>query len=367
MKKFTKLFILLILVGMSGTFALEVTGNAPTTGNGAVDSVIGTAFSAALLELKDQVKDIDAKPEKLMRGFADASVFASQGATQRGYGEPKLFTFTAGAMVGAKIGANLNGIADSIENSADDLKKDGDISLGLNIQAISGQFNLNTSTFLLAGLDLGVRGGYFKLNDTDIQDMGTIGLETFSVGIVANYQLIKEKTIVPVVLKWRGLSLGTGVIYQNTKLNYGMKLDSITQDIGIGGASGTIKIDPKLAFDMTIKTFTVPLEATTAVQLLSFLNITLGAGADFAFGKNDIKLGIDSDINMKNLPGGVTQTKAGKLKVSGGGDMAPTLFNFKVMTGIGFKFGPVIIDVPVTLYPIGGTGASVGVTLGFTL
>jgi hypothetical protein len=47
--------------------------------------------------------------------------------------------------------------------------------------------------------------------------------------------------------------------------------------------------------------------------------------------------------------------------------MSPTFFNFKIMTGIGFKIGPVFLDIPVTYYPGKETNASVGVTLGFTL
>jgi hypothetical protein len=47
--------------------------------------------------------------------------------------------------------------------------------------------------------------------------------------------------------------------------------------------------------------------------------------------------------------------------------MATTFFNPKLMTGIGFKIGPVILDVPVSLYFREEIGANVGVTLGFSL
>jgi hypothetical protein len=52
----------------------------------------------------------------------------------------------------------------------------------------------------------------------------------------------------------------------------------------------------------------------------------------------------------------------GTIHVRGGGDMAPTIFNPKIMTNIGFKFGPVILDVPVTYYF--GNGFNAGITLG---
>ena len=47
-------------------------------------------------EVNNALGKIDAKPEDLIKAFATASVYASHGATQRGYGEPKLFAFTIG-------------------------------------------------------------------------------------------------------------------------------------------------------------------------------------------------------------------------------------------------------------------------------
>jgi hypothetical protein len=362
--KFAAFFVLFALIGASGAFALDirdspptVTGTEPLATN--VNTAIGTAWTQVITELDRQVGGIDAKPEDLIKGFADASVFASQGATQRGYGEPKLFAFTIGPMVGVKIGTGLGEIASVIDTIADDLQKDGDLNLGLNIQAISGQFTLNTSRFLLKGLDLGVRFGVMKLDDSLLPGFS---FNTLSFGVVGNYQILKEKTLVPVLVKWRGVSLGTGFIFQNTKLSYGMDLDPISENLG--GSYGSVKFDPKLVFDMDTTTFTIPLEANTAIQLFSFLNIHLGVGADLAFGKNDMKLGLEGDVTLEGLPGGITQNQAGSLGVSGGGDMAPSFFNFKLMTGLGFKFGPAVLDIPVTLYLGDGTGANVGVTIG---
>jgi hypothetical protein len=359
--KFAAFFVLFVFMGVSGAFALNVTGTAPETGIPSLDTAIGGVFRDALDEIRDQIGGIDTKPEKLIKSFADASVFASQGATQRGYGEPKLFAFTLGPMVGVKVGTDLGEIAGLIDTFADDLQKEGDLGLGLNVQAISGQFTLNTSRFLLDGLDLGVRFGVMKLDD-----ISGFGFETLSFGVVGSYQILKEKTLVPVLLKWRGVSLGTGIIYQHTKLKYSMELDPISGagfDFIDGSYSGTIAIYPKLGFDMTTDTVTIPLEATTAVQLLSFLNIHLGVGADLAFGKNDLGLGLSGDVSLEStgLPFVAT---TGSLGVSGGGDMAPSFFNFKLMTGLGFKFGPVVLDIPVTLYLGDGTGANVGVTIG---
>jgi hypothetical protein len=101
---------------------------------------------------------------------------------------------------------------------------------------------------------------------------------------------------------------------------------------------------------------------------LYFLNIPLGVGVDLAFGKSDIRLGLDSDISLQgsfNHESGATvyQDKPGSFSVTAGGDMSPKFFQPKLMTGLGFTLGPVVIDIPVTWYFL-DHGASVGVTLG---
>ncbi|GHT52772.1 hypothetical protein FACS1894106_2200 [Spirochaetia bacterium] len=366
------LAVIFALTGTPGAFALDVTGTAPQVGGSTgFESALQTALNDAWDNLIDSLgnnevlKNLKSKPEDLIKGFGTSSIYASQGATQRGYGQPKYFTFTVGSMVGIKTGTGVGGLGDYFNNISGELEK-GDIDLGLNVQAISGQFNLNMSSWLVKKLDLGVRFGYFKLEEGLLNNvLPGFAFDTFSIGLVANYQLFQEQTLVPVVLKWRGLSLGTGLIYQKTNMGFGMDLGlNDTVDLGHGAS---LKFDPKLTFNMETDTVTIPIEATTAIQLLSFLNITLGAGADLGFGTNKLNLGVTSDADLENLPSGVTQTKAGNLKISSGGEMPPQVFNFKLMTGVGFKFGPVILDVPLTWYPGKDTGLSLGVTMGFTL
>jgi hypothetical protein len=278
-------------------------------------------------------------------------------------------------MVGLKAGSNLGESKDYFTNITNELEDEGDLALGANIQALSGQFNLNTSRFLLDGLTLGVRFGMMRLPEgvlSDNPDFSNLTFDTLSFGVVGSYQVLKEKTIVPVLLKWRGLSLGTGFIYQHTGITFATKVSGdYDYDFAAGADEGTLTLDPKLEFSMTTDTFTIPLEVTTAIQLLTVMNIHLGLGADLAFGKNDMSLGLSGDVNLEDLPTDfIQQTEPGNLSVKGGGKMAPTIFNFKIMTGFGFKFGPVILDFPVTLYPLligGGTGANVGFTLGVSL
>ncbi|MDR2079080.1 MAG: hypothetical protein LBP74_05105 [Treponema sp.] len=331
--------------------ALEVKGTAPQGPN---QADINKAFNEILGEINDEIRDIDAKPEKFIQGFADASTFSALGATQRAYGEYKLWAFTVGPMAGVRVpGSSYFNAVSEIQNIGNTLEEDGDIRMGFNVQGITGQFGLNTSAFLLDKLYLGLRFGYFNLTAVENLDF-----ETFHIGVTGNYQLLKGITVGSGLLRWRGVNAGTGLIFQSTTMGYTYQLDR--QEGTITGG-GKIYVDPAINFDMGISTFVIPLEVNTSAQLLWVLNLNLGLGVDVAFGENATTLGMSGEINGDRASG---ITKPGYLTIDAGGSMGPTVFNPKLMANLGFKFGPVIIDVPLTCYFVGGPGLSAGVTLG---
>jgi len=369
------LSVILFLVGTVSAFAIDVSGTPPTfSGTGAdvstFNTAISNAFNQALGEVRDMVKDIDSKPEKFIQSWGNSQVFASHGATMRGYGEYKLFTFSVGSMVGAQLPSSIFNIMNEFENIPKKLNDDKDISLGGNPQMLNARLGINTSKFLLKDLYLGLHLGFIKL-DGDNLGLKDFNFESFTLGVTANYQLIPHLKLAGGLLQWRGVNVGSGLIYSGTKIGYSMKLDSQKQSFSgsynIGGYNGTITgdiiIDPKVILDMNISTITIPLEATTAVKLLWFLNIPFGVGVDLGFGKSDMKVGMEGDVNVTGIPSAANLSSTpGNLSVTAGGDMAPKFFNPKLMTGVGFNFGPVVIDIPLTFYL--DNGYNVGVTVG---
>jgi hypothetical protein len=385
--KLAAVCIFLLVLGVMPASGIDVKGKAPSFGvkDPTYDSIvkklnteIENVFNKALDDLNKEVGAIDSKPEKFIQAWGNSSIFASHGAPQWGYGGYEHVAFTFGPMIGIQLPGSPFKVADDMKNIADTLKEERDLKIGLNPQVINGRFGLNTSKFLLKNLYLGVKFGYIKL-DSLIEGFS---FDEMSLGLTANYQLVPRKKMAGGLVVWRGLNLGTGFIYQNTNIGYKMKLDSIEPAAieisnlqlpggvlvpsNISGSVG-LKIDPSISLDMDITTFTIPLEAVTSVRLLWFLNFALGVGADFGFGKSDMKMGVIGDITpvFKDVPDGlITQNSSGNISASEGGDMAPGLFNPKLMGGLGLSLGPVIIDVPVAWYFM-DNGYSVGVTLGF--
>jgi hypothetical protein len=347
-----------ILAGLSGirVFAVDVSGEAPIISNPLYQPALDLAFQTILGNVNSEIMGIKTEPEKLLRSFADASVFSSSGATQRAFEGYDWFAFTLGAMGGVVLpGSRLN--ADTFSGIGDTLKDKGDVTAGLNIQAINAQIGVNTSAFLLKNLYLGLKFGYFGLGSFD-----SFKYESFQIGAVANYQAVRGITLVQNRFSWNGLNLGSGFIYQRTNFKFNYALDSREELFTAGSPNdSSLTVQPELVFEMLINTFVIPMEVNTSFQIL-FFNINFGLGMDLAFGKNHTTMDMSGTIEASG-PGFTTLTP-GYLTVDGGGDISPSIVNPKLMMNLGFKFGPVILDVPLTYYFLMGYGLNLGVTLG---
>jgi len=364
MRKTFVAVIMLILTGMTPLFALDVTFTPPKFGGNSpiVDEVnrqLENIFAQYGNEIGNTLRFIDIDPKGFTGAFATSSVFASTGATQRGYGGYDKFAVTLGAMGGIMV-PNLFNFLGDIRVLLDNVEELSNLKLGFNPQVMNAQIGFNTS-FLLDKLYLGLKLGYFNLS------AGPIAFSTPSIGVMANYQLLPQIRIPAGIILWRGINLGAGLIYQNTNMEIGIPLPSKTQSINmLGYTVTTMKIDSKLILNFAENTFTIPLEAVTSLRLLGFLNLSLGLGADLGFGSADFRLTGNATAVFQDLPDFLTPTQNAALSASTGGKSPPDLFNLKLMTGLGFSIGPVILDIPVTFYPV-NSGYNFGVTLGFIM
>jgi len=365
--------VLLVFAMAIPAFAqqLHVTGTPPEVSGSSVSGFnnanIATAFSQILTELNSQFSNISYNnPQKFLQGMGNSSVYASHGATTRAYGGYKRFSATLGSTVGLQLPESLLTIYDNVDGISDSLEREGDINLGYSPNFFNASVGINMGVIKFLpkhlgflkrdNLYVGLRAGYFSLPPGFLED---ISYKSLTLGITANYQLIP--TVGVGVIKWRGVNLGTGFIYNSSSFGIsGLPMGGEIKKPIVSGYN--LVIEPKAYMNMDVTTYTIPLEAVTAIKLLIF-NIPFGLGADIAFGKASADFGLSSDVNYDNLPSGYTQVKKGDITVSGGVSNSPSIFNFKIMTGIGVNFGPVVLDVPITIYPA-VNGYSFGITAG---
>lgn len=361
LKLFFVVTCLLAFFGTQNLFALTINDVRPTFNNSTFQGFFDTEWTNAIQSINDEIGDISDNPKKLGSAFANAGVFANHAATQRGYQGYDLFAVTVGTMFATQLPTMDFG---KLGDIGDDLTNNGDVEAGIGWQIWAAQAGVN-SKFLIDGLYLGFKFGYMKY-DLPV-DPHTSQIKYLSLGVVANYQIFNEISLMGLVV-WRGLSVGSGLLYQKNNTAFIYNAEQVTEQIpydlggGITGTS-TLILDPRVKLGLDANLVTIPVELTTAVRLLYFLNISVGFGFDINFGASDLRVTLDSTIDTTDLPAGVTQTSEGSLSTNAGAGAKPKAFAAKAMAGIGFGVGPVMVDIPVTYYF--NNGLSVGVSVGF--
>ncbi len=138
--------------------------------------------------------------------MANSAVYSNHSSTQRGYQGYDLFALSVGSMIGFQAPSNDPEAYKDLES---DLKRDGDINAGANLQAWSCQLGLNTSKYLVEDLYMAFKFGILKY-DMSAGEGNKLDFDYFTVGLLANYQLVRGGSAGLGFLKWRGLSIGSG-------------------------------------------------------------------------------------------------------------------------------------------------------------
>lgn len=337
---------------------------------------VKSAFDSTLGQARRQLNGFGSQKD-LAQGMANANAYSANSATLQGYPNYDLFAVSSGFMMAAQLPSVDPG---SIGDIADDISDKGDIYAGLAASYSYLNLGLNCK-FLMPGLYLNVKYGGLS------QSVSDFSLDYMVLGIGASYKLMEPKSLAGVI-KWRGVSVGTGFYMQMDKLTLKVKVDTFATDAhfreavlsgasspqdsadkeailtemgyGKGSPDAHVLINPAFKMGLDVSTYTIPFEANTAVALLwGLVNLNFGVGMDLNFGNAKIVLEGASDANIKGNSDKVTFDKA-TVTVDGSSENGPSLARLRAMTGIGLGLGPVKIDVPILYYL--NSGFAFGVT-----
>lgn len=373
MKRLLIICFATLLIAVQPLLAATITGTAPQLQvniSGSWYPVdVSTEFNQALTDANAELAKYKDQ-EQLAIGFANANAYSTSVATQQGYQNYSLFAITTGVMVAAQAPTNNIDYYKS-GKMEDDIKAKGDLYAGV---AGSAALNVGINVgFLVPGLYVNAKFG--KFNSAWVYDNDDFSFNTFVVGAGITYSLFDEMGIG--LARWRGLTVGTGLVYQTTDVSYRVKLDSKYQPFTITNVGGTgsnvtgnVVVDPTFDITLDMYTLSVPFEINTAVQLLWLFNLNLGAGIDLVTGNSDLVLKSAADATIEDIAVDGAQLQKEQYQVTPGNltidgqtlGKKPKLARARIMTGIGFNFGPVKIDVPIIYYL--DSGAAIGVTAG---
>lgn len=345
MKKILTIFaVLFFAVSAASAFTVTVDFGV----NPALDD-LKTAIENKL-KLDDQLGKYSNMP-KLARGFANANTYASGASTLRGYQGYDLFGVSIGTMFSLQAPSSSLTFYKDLQDDLDD----GDMYAGMGANLLSGQVGINLS-FLVNDLYLAFRFGKFNTTLGGKEDDFKLGLDSGLFGILLNYQLIGQQSILGRSMLWRGVSVESGFIYSKNKTSFYQGMDSIEVDDG-ASTPITAEVDPSFSFIIDNKSYIIPVEAYTSIRLLYVLNLGIGAGFDFVAGGSS-RLSLDSDGNA--IVRGTDEK--GIITIDSGTKSDADKFRGKVMANIGLSAGPVFIDMPVTVYM--DNGYSIGLSAG---
>ena len=366
MKKFFLCFLILSLT-VSGTLFAQVVDYIPPKLDGEhediddINAELAKLFDDLAHEIREELGVMITSPEKLIGAFANSSVFASAGATQRGYAGYRALAVSAGPMLGFQLPVSPTDFIKDVDGAMDNLFTDSDVALGANVQLMNAQIGINLSRFLLNGLYVGAKVGFMNL---PIEDYN---FSTLSVGGMVNYQLLRRFSLPLRFIQWRGINIGTWLIYQTTTLDFDYPLETEleggSETIEVMGHVVSVDTEANMHMKFNIRTYTIPVEVMTSIRLLWFLNLAVGAGVDIGFGSASLNVGGSMVTHFTELPEDMEQERPGTVSINMGGSAGPTAINPKIMAGVGFTLGPLFLDFPLTYYP-SDNGYNFGVTVG---
>lgn len=342
-----RLFIiyLVIVLPTVNLYALTVTVD---FGDATINSVLKTPVENAITSA---VSKYDYMPE-LTRAFGNANTYASHAATLRGYQGYDLFAISAGSMVSVQSPKDDPKFYKKIKDELDF----GDLYAGVGGNPAVIQVGINLG-FIIEDLYLSFKFGKFSynVNTSDYK----IDYKSNLSGLMLNYQLFKEKSILSRALLWRGISLGSGFIYSNNIVSFNKDLDLLT--VTSGGY--TALVDPSVDLVLDTKSIVVPVELYTSIRLFYLLSLGVGAGVDYVpYGKTNFKLKSAGSVLITAAPAGVGTVGATSIEANTN-DIEPDKLRSKIMANIGIGIGPFFIDMPASYY-FTDNGYAVGLSTG---
>ena len=347
----TALIVLLLLLTTATAWG-QVTIVAPTVSGANTDFVealqdeINNAIDILETDVISEIEQYFDLP-LLAQGVADSGAAASHIGTQRSFIDYQRFAIVVGGGLAASL---YTTDPDIITDLADEIEQ-GDVYAGAAIQPIVVSFGFRPR-FISDRLYTNVKLGYADVGDGDIAD--GVAFNSLSLGLLANYRLIETRSLGAGVLRWRGISLGSGVVYQRNELEIDLDFGEVDEpiDVDAGGVERSLimTLDPVLTAKVTSDSIVVPLEVTTGLRIAWLLDLNVGAGIDLSFGNSEITLGINSPVILDGDTSDIEVTP-GSIAVNEGtkGD-GPEFVRPRLTAGVGLNLGPVKVDFPLMYY-----------------
>lgn len=281
-------------------------------------------WDSALSEIESNLnKDFPSapNPSRLMKGIANSSVLSGKGVGSDYASRMKV------ALIGGGVGVGVDLEADkSTDSPFSGTNAQVGIMLGTNLGWLDAE--------KILGLETEKLNVYFNIFGYDLthrfDDIDQAELKTRSAGFHVSYDIVPSRG--SHLFRWGGVKLHAGYEYNFTNLEFSTSIkENINEDLGAPGTvEGSLEANPHAG--ITATTHSIPLEASTNVQLLYFLSLYTGAGVDINFGKARGIGSLNAQTSELSYNGGDGPSVEVEANVSGSSKVNP--FNARVFGGV---------------------------------
>jgi hypothetical protein len=289
----------------------------------------------------------------LSRGFANTNAAMHQNASMMSYQNYDLFA----VMVGLQFGLAPANSTTAASNNLKDVTSKGDAYAGVATGGVVINAGINAG-FLMDGLYLSAKIGGFDYKQTSSKV--DINYKQFLIGVGANYRYLDGFNLAHGFIQWRGISLGTGIVYVSEDTTVGIK-NIPDQYSNAGGIPINVT---GIAANLAIKSsaIVIPFDVSTSIQTLWIANLGIGAGVDLIIPESKINVGGGASVNttgVQSAPGSISVSAVDTTSKAKFTDMLAPRLN----ASIGMNIAIVKLDVPLSYYPLSKT-ATLGITAG---
>lgn len=269
---------------------------------------IDQMFDQMESQVNTELSQFDAS--SYLEGTANATALASTGGTHDVANRFRYFYFSVGAGLAADLGGkslkDFTQDANSI-NSAKGLSGNFSMTIG----APGNLVNLpKFGPFQPENFKLYMSYSQFSRNVSDVS------FDYLAYSLIGQYHFFGHQSYLLGSVKWHGVDVTSGFKYSKIKVLFSKSFNETVQQQLNDPAHGNPTIDMTLSntaqLGATANITTIPLEASTSVGLLYFLDGFVGLGTDLNFG---------SASSVISAPGSVTASETSGLLGTMSGDI----------------------------------------------
>ena len=321
------LFVFLALGARPARAQCSATGNVCITPNGSTNSFL-TAAGVSLDQVLSQVDGLFQTNNlgSFLRDFQNAQSFSSKGLGVDYASEATL----------VEAGATF-----SVASNVDKAYKPTGSYTDPPISGGGANFSLMAGLGLgLIGLDpVMIFGNWFKGSAS----LGQLGGNYQNWGMHGQLRLLgpsRSMSATKVLVRWGGIAITSGVDYAHIELSSTPKAISSTVDVA-PGAPVTVTSTGNLSFTLDQTTYSVPLEVTTSLRLLSLITVYGGLGLDWQLGGGS-NMNIGMNANLTGNYQGTSFNDLGTATINARGHVSPSAARMREIFGVQLSFVDVV-------------------------